>query len=39
MGIWAAGNFLALPLGPIVGGYLLSHFWWGWVFLMNVPSF
>src|SRR5664279_2325379 len=37
MGIWAAGNFLALPLGPIVGGYVLSHFWWGWVFLMNVP--
>ncbi len=37
MGIWAAGNFLALPLGPIVGGYILSHFWWGWVFLMNVP--
>jgi EmrB/QacA subfamily drug resistance transporter len=37
MGIWAAGNFLALPLGPIVGGYLLSHVWWGWVFLMNVP--
>jgi MFS transporter, DHA2 family, multidrug resistance protein len=37
MGIWAAGNFLALPLGPIVGGYILAHFWWGWVFLMNVP--
>jgi MFS transporter, DHA2 family, multidrug resistance protein len=37
MGIWAAGNFLALPLGPIVGGYVLAHFWWGCVFLMNVP--
>jgi DHA2 family multidrug resistance protein-like MFS transporter len=37
LGIWAAGNFLALPLGPIVGGYVLAHFWWGWVFLMNVP--
>jgi EmrB/QacA subfamily drug resistance transporter len=37
MGIWAAGNFLAMPLGPIVGGYVLAHFWWGWVFLMNVP--
>jgi MFS transporter, DHA2 family, multidrug resistance protein len=37
MGIWAAGNFLALPLGPIVGGYILAHAWWGWVFLMNVP--
>jgi MFS transporter, DHA2 family, multidrug resistance protein len=37
MGIWAAGNFLAMPLGPIVGGYVLAHFWWGWVFLMNLP--
>jgi MFS transporter, DHA2 family, multidrug resistance protein len=37
MGIWAAGNFLSLPLGPIVGGYILAHAWWGWVFLMNVP--
>lgn len=37
MGIWAAGNFLSLPIGPIVGGYLLAHAWWGWVFLMNVP--
>jgi MFS transporter, DHA2 family, multidrug resistance protein len=37
MGIWAAGNFLALPLGPIVGGFILSHYWWGFVFLMNVP--
>ena len=37
IGIWSAGNFLALPLGPIVGGYVLAHFWWGWVFLMNVP--
>ncbi len=37
MGIWAAGNFLSLPIGPIVGGYLLTHAWWGWVFLMNVP--
>ena len=37
MGVWAAGNFLSLPIGPIVGGYLLAHAWWGWVFLMNVP--
>jgi len=37
MGIGAAGSFLALPLGPILGGYILTHFWWGWVFLMNVP--
>jgi MFS transporter, DHA2 family, multidrug resistance protein len=37
VGIWAAANFLALPLGPILGGWLLTHAWWGWVFLMNVP--
>jgi EmrB/QacA subfamily drug resistance transporter len=37
IGIWAAANFLAFPLGPILGGWLLSNYWWGWVFLMNVP--
>ncbi|MEJ3746587.1 DHA2 family efflux MFS transporter permease subunit [Actinomycetes bacterium KLBMP 9797] len=26
-----------VPLGPLVGGYLLDHFWWGSVFLVNVP--
>jgi DHA2 family multidrug resistance protein-like MFS transporter len=37
VGIWAAANFLALPIGPILGGWLLTNFWWGWVFLLNVP--
>lgn len=37
VGIWAAANFIALPLGPIVGGWILSNAWWGWVFLMNLP--
>ncbi len=37
VGIWAAANFLALPVGPILGGWLLSQYWWGWVFLINVP--
>jgi MFS transporter, DHA2 family, multidrug resistance protein len=37
IGIWSVANFLALPLGPIVGGWLLSNFWWGWVFLINLP--
>ena len=37
VGIWAAANFLALPLGPILGGWLLTNYWWGWVFLLNVP--
>jgi EmrB/QacA subfamily drug resistance transporter len=37
IGIWSVANFLALPLGPIVGGWILSNLWWGWVFLMNLP--
>jgi EmrB/QacA subfamily drug resistance transporter len=37
VGIWAAANFLAAPVGPILGGWLLTHYWWGWVFLINVP--
>ena len=35
--VWGVANFLALPIGPILGGWLLTHYWWGWVFLMNVP--
>jgi len=37
VGVWAAANFLALPIGPLLGGWLLTHAWWGWVFLINVP--
>ena len=37
VGVWAAANFLALPVGPIFGGWLLTNYWWGWIFLMNVP--
>ena len=37
VGVWAAANFIAFPIGPILGGWLLTNFWWGWVFLMNVP--
>ena len=37
VGIWAAANMIAFPIGPILGGWLLTHHWWGWVFLMNVP--
>ncbi|MFC4532618.1 MFS transporter [Sphaerisporangium dianthi] len=35
---WTAGMALGLPLGPIVGGYLLDHFWWGSIFLINIPA-
>ncbi len=30
-------TMLSFPIGPIAGGYLLDHFWWGSVFLINVP--
>jgi DHA2 family multidrug resistance protein-like MFS transporter len=35
--IMASATFISFPIGPIVGGYLLDHFWWGSVFLINVP--
>ena len=37
IGLWAASSGVGVALGPIVGGVLLSHFWWGSVFLINVP--
>ena len=37
VGVWATANFLALPIGPILGGWLLTNYWWGWVFLINLP--
>ena len=30
-------TMVAYPIGPILGGWLLTHFWWGSVFLINVP--
>lgn len=35
--VWGAANFLALPIGPVLGGWLLTRYWWGWIFLINVP--
>ncbi|MEU8199228.1 MFS transporter [Microbispora amethystogenes] len=35
--VFTAALALGLPLGPIVGGYLLDHFWWGSIFLVNIP--
>ena len=37
IGAWAAVSGLAVAFGPITGGFLLEHFWWGSVFLVNVP--
>jgi len=35
--IWAAGFSAGSAVGPVVGGVLLEHFWWGSVFLLAVP--
>jgi len=35
--IWSSGFAAGSALGPIVGGLLLEHFWWGSVFLLAVP--
>lgn len=37
IGIWAGCVGMAIAIGPITGGALLAHFWWGSVFLVNVP--
>ena len=37
IGIWTASLSAGIALGPIVGGLLLEAFWWGSVFLINVP--
>jgi MFS family permease len=37
IGVWAGSVGLGVAIGPIVGGALLEHFWWGSVFLINVP--
>jgi EmrB/QacA subfamily drug resistance transporter len=37
IGFWAGTSGLGVALGPIIGGLLLAHFWWGSVFLINVP--
>ncbi|MFD0540630.1 MFS transporter [Actinomadura luteofluorescens] len=35
--VWSSAMALGLPLGPLLGGWLLENFWWGSVFLVNVP--
>ena len=37
MGVWAAVASGGAALGPLIGGLLLEYFWWGSVFLINVP--
>ncbi len=37
IGVWAGTSGVGFALGPIIGGVLLAHFWWGSIFLINVP--
>ena len=37
IGVWAATAGFATALGPLTGGFLLEHFYWGSVFLVNLP--
>ena len=37
IGLWSGTAGAGVALGPILGGVLLAHFWWGSVFLVNVP--
>ncbi|MBD3919643.1 MFS transporter [Paenibacillus sp. PR3] len=37
MNLWVMASALGLPLGPIIGGWLLEHYNWGTIFLINVP--
>ena len=35
--VWTGGTMSGIALGPVLSGVLLNHFWWGSVFLINVP--
>lgn len=37
IGIWGSVSMIGIALGPVLGGLLLQHFWWGSVFLVNLP--
>ncbi|WP_043506668.1 MFS transporter [Streptomyces glaucescens] len=37
IGIWSAVNALGFATGPLIGGFMLDHFWWGAIFLVNLP--
>ncbi|GGY12269.1 MFS transporter [Streptomyces minutiscleroticus] len=37
VGVWGAAASAGTAVGPVVGGFLLEHFWWGSVFLINLP--
>ncbi|QIP87205.1 MFS transporter [Streptomyces sp. Tu 2975] len=37
IGVWTAVAAVGAATGPVLGGFLVEHFWWGSVFLINIP--
>ena len=37
IGIWAGVSGLGVAIGPVTGGWLLDHYWWGSIFMVNLP--
>ena len=37
IGIWAGVSGLGVAIGPVTGGWLLDHYWWGSIFIVNIP--
>jgi len=37
IGVWMMANAIGIPFGPILGGWLLNNYWWGSVFIINIP--
>lgn len=37
IGVWSAVAAVGAAVGPVLGGFLVEHFWWGSVFLINIP--
>ncbi|WP_326695126.1 MFS transporter [Streptomyces sp. NBC_01766] len=37
IGVWTAVAAVGAAIGPVLGGFLVEHFWWGSVFLINLP--
>ncbi len=37
MAAWTTVSMVGIVLGPTLGGFLLEHYWWGSVFLINIP--
>ncbi|MFG2625775.1 MFS transporter [Streptomyces sp. NPDC048473] len=37
IGVWTAVAAVGAAIGPVIGGFLVEHFWWGSVFLINIP--